>query len=131
MAEPVRHPHALERGGHDNITIIAARWEGESFDDEAHETPVISSPRTLTPTPAPASSGRDVTWDDIDPNTLASAADVEDPDQSTEDSPIQAPPPPRAPTDDEQPRTGLAIAIAVGAVLLIVIAFLAAQGLFG
>lgn len=120
---------ALDRGGHDNITIVVARWDGESFDDEAHETPVISSPRTLTPTPAPSAAGRDVTWDDIDPN-LANGADVEDPEPSTEDSPIQ-PPPPRASTEEEQPRTGLAIGIAVVAVVFIVIAFLASQGLFG
>ena len=36
----------------------------------------------LIMSPAPASSGRDVSWDDIDPNTLASPADVGDPDSA-------------------------------------------------
>lgn len=40
---------ANERGGHDNITCIVARWQGPDHDPEAASTPVMASGRLHVP----------------------------------------------------------------------------------
>lgn len=128
---------ALDRGGHDNITIVIGRWVGDDFDNEALETPVISSPRTLTPTPAPSAAGREVTWDDIDPKAInppadpgPEAAETVDPEPRPVDVET-ADPEPRVAEEDEKPQVGMAVAVAIVAIVLILIAVLTASGFFG
>jgi protein phosphatase len=55
---------ALDRGGHDNITIILARWDGPDFDEEEQETPVFTDMRSRTPSPARDLEGASSTWEE-------------------------------------------------------------------
>ncbi|MEO0601447.1 MAG: hypothetical protein AAF211_08430, partial [Myxococcota bacterium] len=40
---------AIDRGGHDNITCILARWQGSDHDPDVAATPVMASGRLLGP----------------------------------------------------------------------------------
>ncbi|MCB9667937.1 MAG: serine/threonine-protein phosphatase [Alphaproteobacteria bacterium] len=131
---------ALDRGGHDNITIIVARWDGEDFDEEAKETPVMGLERDVY---APHRSLND-TWepseDEVDafddPTTVDVPLDpalevtVPPPPERDETPTPSARQEPRAAEPTEEPRTRMAIAIAVAALVLIVLAVLVAQGVF-
>ncbi len=184
---------ALDRGGHDNITIILARWDGPDFSEEDQETPVFTDARMRTP--AAASDLQDLderranaTWEEeeltrqrdaIRAGTDASEGDdgetipppperdvegqpppgsgvpgaknpdgprgyedyVEtvDSDRDARDtldplldpiSPPEPDPPPRDPHPQEQPKPWLAVLIALGAVLLILIGILVMRGVF-
>lgn len=133
---------ALDRGGHDNITIIVAHWEGPDFDEDASRTPVmgLESARYVEP-------GRSVndTWEpqeeDLfdDPKTVDEHLDPSDdetvPPPPERGAPETAPPPepppePREAAPEETPNPAVAIAVAVAALVLIVLALLFAQGMF-
>ncbi len=76
---------ALERGGHDNITVIVATWDGETYVEDNAPTPAFqgreSQPdRDLRYVPAPAAfddDRRGVT-EEIDPNWQPPQVDEED-----------------------------------------------------
>ncbi len=127
---------ALDRGGHDNITLILARWDGQDFDEDACQTPVMSPLRDNLPLPEedlddPATV--DIPVPVPEPSGDPSSSDGEEP--SVDDAPLAAPsevpdPAPRAPEPEELPNRRLAVGIAILAVLLIVFAILLAQGVF-
>ena len=52
---------ALDRGGHDNITVILARWVGADFDEESYKTPVLADRCHIPDAPT---DRRDDTWDE-------------------------------------------------------------------
>ena len=76
---------ALERGGHDNITVIVAIWDGESYVEENSDTPAFQGrerqpDRDLRYVPAPSSfdDDRGGVTEEIDPNWRPPSGDDED-----------------------------------------------------
>ncbi|MEZ4319162.1 MAG: protein phosphatase 2C domain-containing protein [Myxococcota bacterium] len=135
---------ALDRGGHDNITIILARWDGPDFDEEAQQTPVFSDHREHHPLvanpdlhEASERKSASVTWQDDDltprrPRFGSNEAEQETippaPDRDPEAPPPEAPR--RAPRPDEQPKPWLAALVVLLALGLILIGILLMQGVF-
>jgi protein phosphatase len=128
---------ALDRGGHDNISIIVARWDGPDFDEEMKQTPVMGlhgrPGRPLNATWEPEDA------DDFTPTPALETAEIPPdaavtepppPERPAGELPRTPPPPIRDAAPEEEPRTGLAVAIVVAAIVLIVLAVLFAQGLF-
>ncbi|MCB9678568.1 MAG: serine/threonine-protein phosphatase [Alphaproteobacteria bacterium] len=139
---------ALDRGGHDNITIILARWDGADFDEEGQQTPVFTDlrehvPNVTTPEMAKAANS---TWQDEDltprlPNeadqeTIPPAPERLDSEEAepTDDTDVGSGTPPiperREATPDEQPKPWLAALVAVLAIALILLGILLMQGVF-
>lgn len=123
---------ALDRGGHDNISIIVARWDGPDFDEDAKQTPVMGEGRDY--------QGRSLneTWEPDDTVTAGTDVAATEPLEIPPDAAVTEPPPPdrdtapplRSEQSSEAPNKSLAIAVIVGSVLLIVFGILFAQGLF-
>lgn len=134
---------ALDRGGHDNITIIVAHWRGPDFDEDEKQTPVMGLERSSFVEPG---EGMNDTWEpqddepDLfdDPKTVDEHLDVGGLEtippapsrpRSREEF-VSDPLPRRDPAPEEAPRPNVAIAVAVVALILIVLAVLLAQGVF-
>jgi serine/threonine protein phosphatase PrpC len=122
---------ALERGGHDNITCIVARWEGATYREDDISTPVMRSERDHIPdlrgwAPEIPESGLDQPDDgrvteEIDREELERLARTplgalrtegpvatRDPDDTTEDVPLAVPDLMPAPMPELAPEPPLA-----------------------
>jgi len=143
---------ALDRGGHDNITIILARWDGDDFDEEAQQTPVFSDKREHHPAATDASlhdRSASTTWQDdqlreADQETIPPAPDrsptatptgaqptaTEETEDDELNPPASASPPQRDPLPEEKPKPWLAAIVAIVALALIVLGILLMQGVF-
>lgn len=139
---------ALERGGHDNITVVLGRWDGPDFVEDELATPLMPSPRDSLPPEEPSGVGaalddppilderagaervtEEVALADTPPGVVrppkpSPQAPASDP---TEDPPVheaaQAPSPPPAATSHAQGASvpwGRAILLGAGLLLLAV-----------
>lgn len=124
---------ALGRGGHDNISIIVARWDGEDFDEETKQTPVMSVdrvPRSLTDTWEPGQEEADLFDDPATVDVLLDPNDGVTVPPPPEREPTPEAPQARAARPEEAPRKDLALLAFAVAAVLIVVAVLFAQGVF-
>lgn len=140
---------ALERGGHDNITCIVARWEGPDFVEDDASTPIMT-PREEEPLDDSALQGvidtlderlgaeratEEISFEETPAGVTTSARATLD--DETEEEPPTAPPPQPAPKHpapkqpeptfepQDQSRAWLVVLLALAALVLAVLFVLA------